>query len=520
MSSARLCALTAALGLLLCVPSAAAQDNPYGVVQSHIRHVTIALPPGLSLSPGGADGLVACSDAQLRLDSSEPATCPDASKVGTVAITSPAVRGQLTGSIIVRPSTSEELFRVALTAGSELVGVHLKLPGSIDLDPVSGQVTARFQHLPQLPFSSMHVLFKGGPRAILTNPADCGSYASRNVLTPWSGTQPVASESLFQVNADDCPRTLPFDPAIQAGTINPVARSFTPFVFRIERRNGRQELERLALTLPAGVSAKLAGVPRCPSAQAVTGGCDERTRIGTVTIGAGAGSAPIYLQGRAYLTESYRGGRFGLVIVVRAVAGPFDLGTVVVRAAIHVDPKTTQLRVVADPLPRILKGVPLRLRDVHLAIDRPGFIVNPTNCRRTRVQVSVSAVQGADVDQAVPFQVGNCGALGFRPAFSVALTGRGQTTDGKRPGMHVRIRTRRGQANLRSTAFTLPPQIAFDASRGGPRMCTRPQLAERACPALSRVGTARAVTPLLSRPVEGPCTSSGACGETSSRSWR
>ena len=413
------------------------------------------------------------------------------------------MRGELTGSIIVRPSTPDELFRVALTADEKLVGVRLKLPGTIDLDPVSGQVTARFEHLPQLPFASMHVRFKGGPRAILANPADCGTYAAHSILSPWSGTQPVASESLFRIDATGCPQTLPFDPAIQAGTVNPVARAFTPFVFRIERQNGRQELERLALTLPPGVSAKLAGIPRCPVAQAAIGACDERTRIGTVTVGAGAGAAPLYLRGRAYLTDSYGGGRFGLVIVVRAIAGPFDLGTVIVRAAIHVDPATTQLRVVADPLPRILKGVPLRLRDVHLAIDRPGFIVNPTNCQRMHVQVSVSAVQGASVDQAIPFQVGNCAALGFSPAFSVALTGRGQTTDGKQPGMRVRIQTRKGQANLRLTAFTLPPQIAFDASRGGPRMCTRAQLALRACPPQSRVGTARAVTPLLSRPARG-----------------
>ena len=174
--------------------------------------------------------------------------------------------------------------------------------------------------------------------------------------------------------------------------------------------------------------------------------------------------------------------------MVRALAGPFDLGTVVISAAVFVDRVTAQLRMVSDPLPRILKGILLRLRDVHLAIDRPGFMLNATSCRRMRVEAVIGAVQGATSDQAVPFQVGDCAALRFSPRFSVGLVGRGQTTDGKRPGLRVVVKTRTGQANLRSVAFTLPPQIAFDASRGGPRMCTRDQLAKRACPRASRVG--------------------------------
>jgi hypothetical protein len=502
--SLRLGAALAVLGLLLGAAPAGAQDDPHGLSQAHLRHVSMVLPRGLSLSPAAADGLVACSDEQLQLGNFKPATCPEAAKIGTVSIASPAVREELTGSVYLRPSTQDQLFRIALTANSELVAVRMKLPGTIDLDPTTGQVTATFSHLPQLPFSSMHLRFKGGPRAILANPPDCGTYATHSVLTPWSGMAPVVGDTLFQIGGDSCPQTLPFDPAIVAGTINPVARAFTPFIFRVQRRDARQELERLAVTLPPGVSAKLAGVRRCATVDAAVGACAPAARIGLVTIGAGAGSSPLYLSGSAYLTDAYGGGQFGLALVVRAVAGPLDLGTVVVRAAVKVNPTTAQLAVVADPLPRILKGVPLRLRDVHLAIDRPGFILNPTSCRPLQVQVAVGAVQGARVDRAIPFQVGDCSALDFSPTFSVKLTGRGQTTDGKRPGLRVAVRTRPGQANLRSTAFTLPPQIAFDASRGGPRMCTRAQLAARDCPRRSQVGTARAVSPLLGRPIEGP----------------
>jgi hypothetical protein len=382
--------------------------------------------------------------------------------------------------------------------------MHLKLPGEIQLDPVSGQVTARFRDLPQLPFDSMEVNFKGGPRAVLATPLGCGTYNARTVLTPWSGNEPVTQDNLFTIDDGACPATLPFDPIVSTGTVDPVARAFTPFVFRVQRQDGRQELERLTLELPAGVTAMLASVTRCRREAAATGSCSPQARIGTATVGAGAGPAPLYLSGPVYLTDAYGSGQFGMAIVVPAVAGPFDLGTVVVRAAVVVDPGDARLRVISEPLPRILKGVPLRLRDMSLAIDRPGFFVNPTSCRSMQVLTRVTAVQGASVTRTVPFQVGDCGRLPFAPRFSVALTGRGQTEVGRRPGLRVRVSAPRGGANLASTAFTLPPQVAFDASRGGPRMCTRAQLARRACPARSRVGRAEADTPLLSRPLRGP----------------
>ena len=227
--------------------------------------------------------------------------------------------------------------------------------------------------------------------------------------------------------------------------------------------------------------------------------------MGTVTVGTGAGPSPFYLERQPGLPHGRVCRRpFGLAIVVRALAGPFDLGTVVIRAGILVDPETVQLKVVSDPLPRILRGVPLRLRDVHLAIDRPGFMVNPTSCRRTQVRTTITAVQGGSSSPAVPYQVGSCAKLAFSPSFSVALVGRGQTTDGKRPGLRVRLRSRLGQANLRTLTFTLPPQIAFDASRGGPGMCRLAQLAKDACPRQSRVGTAAATSPLLAGSLTGP----------------
>jgi hypothetical protein len=368
---------------------------------------------------------------------------------------------------------------------------------------VTGQVSATFAELPQLPFDALRLHFFGGQRAVLTTPLECGTYGVNSIFTPWSGTAPVPLANTFTIGSG-CAATLPFDPDVSAGSESSVAAAATPFVFRARRDGGRQELERIAITLPPGLTAILRGVPRCRDPQASAGTCGEATRIGTVTTGAGAGAAPFYLRGTAFLTDGYGGGQFGLSIVVPAVAGPFDLGVVVLRAAIHVDPVTAQLRVVADPLPRILRGVVLRLRDVHLAIDRPRFMLNGTSCRRMKVQTTIGAVQGASVAPDLPFQLGRCAALPFKPGFSVELTGKGQTGDGSAPGLRVRVKARRGDANLRIVNFTLPPEVAFDAMRGGKILCKREQLAVRRCPKGSRVGRVRADTPVLDRPLRGP----------------
>ena len=494
----------AALCLLLAAPATAAAQDPDGLAPSHLRKAVVTLPEGVSVSPGAADGLEDCSDAQLTLGTTGPAECPDAAKVGSAEAKSAFLHETLHGSVYVRSSTPSELFRLALTLSVPERGVHIKLPGAVHLHPVTGQVTVTFDQLPQLPFSNIHLEFKGGPRAVLANPLDCGTYAVRSLLTPWSGTAPVSQTNVFEVGGGSCPQVLPFEPHVVAGTLNPVARASTPFLFRVQRSNGHQELRRVELELPPGLTAVLRSVPLCRAGEAAAGTCGEETRIGTATVGAGPGSAPLYLGGRVFLTDGYGGGQLGLAVVVPAIAGPFDLGTVVVRAAIHVDPQTAQLRVESDPLPRILEGVPLRLRDLHLAIDRPRFIRNPTSCRPMQVDWVVEAVQGASAPGATHFQLADCAALRFRPRLSVALTARGRPRRDKPLGLRARLRPRRGHANVRSVAFTLPPHVAFDALRRRQPLCTRDQLARRACRAATRIGSARASTPLLARPLSGP----------------
>jgi hypothetical protein len=495
---------TAALCLLLAVPTTAAAQDPDSLVQSHLRKAAVTLPVGMSVSPGGADGLEACSDAQLKLGTTRPAECPDASKVGAAAAKTPFLEVPLKGSVYVRTSAPGELFRLALTLSIPERGLYIKLPGTVDLHPVTGQVTVTFDQLPDLPFSDIELELRGGPRAVLANPLDCGTYGIQGLLMPWSGTAPVSQTSAFDVGGASCPKVLPFAPDVVTGTLSPTARASTPFVFRVQRANGHQELRRVELELPPGLTAVLRSVPLCGADDAAAGTCGEETRIGTATVGAGPGSAPLYLGGRVFLTHGYGGGQLGLVVVVPAIAGPFDLGTVVVRAGIHLDPQTAQLRVESDPLPRILEGVPLRLRDLHLAIDRPRFIRNPTSCKPMQVDWMVEAVQGASAPGATHFQLADCAALRFSPRLSVALTGRGRPKRDVPLGLRARLRPRRGHANVRSVAFTLPPRVAFDALRRRQPLCTRDQLAARACPAATRIGSARASTPLLARPLSGP----------------
>jgi hypothetical protein len=490
------------MGNALVAEGIATAQDPDGLAPAHLRKAVIRLPEGVSLSPGAADGLKACTDAELKPASSEPAACPNASNVGAVEIETPVLEHPLEGHVFVRPSTSTELFRLVVVASGP--GVVVKLPGVVRPDPFTGQVTAIFDELPQLPFSRLHVHFRGGPRAVLANPLRCGAYRAEGVLTPWSGTDPVTDENLIEFGAARCNADWPFAPDVSAGTVNPVAGVSSPLIVRVQRAEGDQQLGRVSVTLPPGLTASVREVELCTDGDAHAGHCPAASRIGTATVGAGPGPAPLYLRGDIYLTEAYRGGRFGLAIVVPAVAGPFDLGTVVVRAAVMVDQRTAQLSVESDELPRILSGVQLRLRDIHLAIDRDRFVHNPTSCRAMLIAARVDAIEGATATRLPRFQVGDCAALPFRPRMAVALTGSGRTEEGDRPGFRLRVRPRRGDANLRRVAFTLPPEIAFDATRGGPRLCTRAQLADHSCPKGSRIGKARAMSPLLKRPLAGP----------------
>ena len=413
----------AGFGFDLVVPES---ENPNGFATPPLKRVTVAFPRGVAISPPSADGLQGCSDAALALGSLAASTCPTASKIGSLSLVTPVLPDPLSGDVILRDPRPGELFRLALIVRGP--GFLIKLPGRVTPDAVSGQLTATFDDNPQLPFSSLHMELKSGPRAPLVTPKACGTYATQAELTSWARPgEPVLSHSTFTIDAG-CGGSR-FSPGFDAGTVNPLAGAHSPFDLRVQRADGEQDISRIDVRLPNGLLAKLGGVPLCADAPALTGACPAGSQIGKTTVGVGAGTNPLYVPQAGkeptavYLAGPYKGSPYSLVVKVPAQAGPFDLGTVAVRSAIDVDPVTTQVSVESDPLPRILEGVPISYRDIRVDIDRDDFMLNPTSCRQAAVSGTIVSTSGQSASVSDRFQVANCERLGFKPKLALKLSG-------------------------------------------------------------------------------------------------
>ncbi|HEX7292002.1 MAG TPA: hypothetical protein VF250_12825 [Conexibacter sp.] len=478
-------------------------DRPEPVGQADVRRAEVSLPEGVRVNPAAADGLAGCSPAQVGLGSLAEPSCPDGSRVGTVSIVTPLLDEPLEGPIFLaapRVNPFGSLLAVYLVARGP--GLIVKLAGRVESDPLSGRLTAVFDALPQLPFSSVRLAFDGGPRAVLVNPPLCGSYAVSGTLTAWSGAvRPVGSSFVVDDGCFDA-RARPFAPGFAAGVESPVAGGSSPFHLRVTRADADEELGRVTARLPRGLLGRLADVVLCSAVDAAAGTCPEASSIGHVTVGAGAGPLPFYIGGgRVYVTGPYGGAPFGLSVVVPAVAGPFDLGVVVVRAKVFVDRHTAALSAVTDPLPRVLEGIPLQLRDVRVAVDRPGFMVHPTGCGEKRVRGVLQSVAGRVAGVSSRFQVGDCSRLPFRPRLRFFVGSRGHTRTFSSTPLTAVLTQRPGEAGISSVSVTLPPGLSAqlpvieDA-------CSPEEFASGRCEA-ARIGTAVAVTPLLRDPLRG-----------------
>jgi hypothetical protein len=483
--------------------------SPDGQAAANLRHATVTLPAGVRLSPSAASGLGACSDADLRMGSTAPATCPDSAKVGEARIDTPVLDGPIEGSVYLRQPLPGHLFRIALVADD--FGIHMKVPGEVKPDPETGQLTATFADAPQLPFEELTLAFKGGPRAALINPTRCGTYTTRALLTPWSSAQAKESLSSFTID-QNCGTGDRFTPGLQAGTANPVAGAHSPFTLRVTGLDGQQNMSAIAATLPEGVLAELAGIPLCGDALAATGACPQASQIGTATVGAGPGSNPIYVPqpGKAptgvYLAGPYKEAPYSLVVRVPAQAGPFDLGTVAVRNALYVDPVTTQVTAKSDPLPQILQGIPIDYRDVRVEIDRDDFTLNPTSCDPMSVSSAITSVQGSLATPSSRFQVTDCERLGFAPKLALRFSGPAHRA--AHPRLQATLSLPDGGANIRKATVLLPETELLENAHIR-TICTRVQFNAGAgngaqCPKGSVYGYAKAWTPLLDKPLEGP----------------
>jgi hypothetical protein len=492
-------------------------ENPAGLAESNLKDTTVTLPAGAAVNPSAGDGLGGCSEEQFGLHDANEVACPEASKIGSVEVTTPLLENPLRGGVYLAqqgnlPGNGSNpfgsLLAIYLTVKDPVSGVLVKLAGEVTPDPVTGQLVTRFLENPQVPFNSLRLSFFAGPRAAIVNPPLCGSYTTSTEMTPWSGGAPATPAWTFQISSgpggSPCTATQPFSPQLVSGTVSNQAGAFTPFSLTFDRSDGEQNLARIQVTLPPGLLGTLSGVALCGEPQARQGTCGPESLIGHVTVGVGAGSNPYYVAGKAFLTGSYNGAPYGLSFVVPAVAGPLNLGTVVVRAAVSVDPRTAALTVTSEPLPQILQGVPLNIRAVNVTMDREHFIFNPTNCNPLSIGATLTSALGASVPVSTRFQATNCRALSFTPKFTVTTLGKTSKADGA--SLDARIQVPGGaQANFAKVKVDLPKQLPSRLTTLQ-KACTAQVFEANPanCPTASVIGIVKANTPLLPVQLTGP----------------
>jgi hypothetical protein len=482
-------------------------DDPDALATAAMRKVEMTFPEGVTVNASSAQGLGACSSAQIKLGTNDAPQCPNASKLGTVTIDTPLLSEQLQGSVYLATQNDNPFNSLlALYIAVKGPGFWLKLPGKVEVDPNTGQMTTIFDDNPQLPFTNLHLQLAGGPRAALSTPRTCGTYNIHTEFTSWASDEPVPSDSPFTVD-QGCAAAGQFSPGLETFTGDPHGGSFSPFALRVTRADGEPSLSRIEATLPEGLLAKLAGVPLCGNAQAATGDCPAASQVGKVIVGAGSGPTPLYVPeaGKAptaaYLAGPYKGAPYSLVVKVPAQAGPFDLGTVAVRNGLYIDPTTAQVTAKSDPLPQILQGIPIAYRDVRVEVNRPEFTINPTNCKAMAVTSVLTSATGQSATPSSPFQASGCKELGFKPKLALSLKGKMNRTGN--PAVKAVLKAPKGEANIAKTTVVLPPAMFIDnAHINNP--CTRVQFNANACPAGSILGQATAYTPLLDKPMSGP----------------
>jgi hypothetical protein len=484
------------------------EEGMLNLAPADVKNMTITLPAGMTISAPVAGGLGACTgtpepgrpEGEIALRSAEAPSCPEAAKLGEVEAITPLLSEPLRGAVYLAQQGAFEGSLIALYMVAEGDGVQIKLAAKATLDPSTGQITLTFEKAPQLPLRELALSLFGGPRAPLQAPAVCGTYTISARLEPWSGTAPVRRDSQFTI-ASGCEH--PFAPSFTAGSADSRAGGSSAFGVAVSRQDRERRLASVRVVAPPGLMAALKGVARCPDAQAATGECPAASALGEATVALGPGEDPYWVEGgRIYLTGPYEGAPFGLAIAIPALAGPFDLGTALVRARVEVDSHTAQVVIASDPLPTILQGVPLDIRTVDLTIDRPGFIFNPTDCSRLSVTGTLYGSDGASAAVSSPFQAVDCASLPFKPKFTAST--RARTSKRSGTSLRLKIVLGAGGANLAKVRVILPERLPVRLTTLQNACLAATFDADPAsCPARSVVGTATASTPLLARPLTG-----------------
>ena len=508
---------------------------PARLAPAPVRKAVVELPEGVTINPAVGAGLGVCTPAQYAAEtptSAPGAGCPDQSKIGDFTVKSPLVAGGFEGSIFLASpfqNPSGGLLAVYLVARNAERGFVVKVAGGLSADPTTGRLTATFDRLPQLPYSQLVISFREGQRSPLATPPACGTYSTEAALTSWADPGLAHDFSLpLQIGAGvgggPCPQGAPpFAPGVAGGSLNSQAGAYSPFYLHLTRRDGEAEITSYSATFPPGLLGKLAGIPLCSDAAIAAAtarsgveesehpSCPEASRIGRTYSGYGVGPVLNYAPGNLYLAGPYHGSQVSVVAIDSALVGPFDLGTIVVRSAIRIDAATAQAQIDScgsDPIPHILDGIPIHLRDIRIYIDRREFTVNPTSCdpeATTSTLTGSAAALGLGGGEllgtsSARFQAFDCGGLGFRPQISARM--RGPFHRAQRPSLRFVVRPRPGDANIAAATVVLPPTVFLNQAhlRG---VCTRPQLAADRCPEDSAYGEGVAYTPLLDQPLRG-----------------
>jgi hypothetical protein len=505
-------------------PENAAPDGPDGattVVQvpqqtaenqintSDIKDAHVTLPEGLTLNPSAAHGLQACSAAQIGIGTRNAVACPAGSRIGTVAIETDLPPHELVGPVFLgSPSggpITDPPFTVYLDAEAPNLDVSVRLQGTATPNPETGRLEVTFANNPQLPFSSLSLTLNGGDHAPLANPLTCAPQQTSFNFTPYTGGAAALGSTPFA--ASGCPASPPFALAQSIGHTSPNAGAYTSYTFNLARADGQQYLGKLSTTLPAGLVGAIPSVPRCAEPQAQAGTCAAASQIGTATAYVGSGGDPYPFTGPVFLTGPYQGAPYGLSIPIAATAGPFALGTLVTRATINVDPHTSRV-IATSTLPTIFKGIPLRLRNIGVNINRPNFLFNPTNCGPLSTDTTLTSTLGATQGGlSSAFSVGNCSALPFKPNFSAASSAPTNPTQLKANGASLRVNLLQGlhEANIHSVVAELPKSLPSRLTTLQ-KACPEATYAANpaSCPPGSKVGSATVTTPVLPDKLTGP----------------
>ena len=529
-------------------------ENPEGLASSNVERAVVTLPEGMTVNPSAGAGLGSCTLAEFEEEALEvPAGggCPSDSKLGTVKVQSPGIKEEGAGSVFVaQPYENLPAFgEPPVHPGGSLLalyvivkfpdrGVVVKLAGKVEPNLETGRLITRFEGLPQLPYSLFTFSFRQGETSPLVTPPACGSYTVRAELTPWSN--PSLSSSVlsppFEItqgaDGSACPSggVPPFSPQVTAGTEDNAAGSYSPLDIQIVRDDGEQEITGFSSQLPPGLVADLTGVPFCPEADIAlareeTGAqeeaepsCPAASQIGELTGGAGVGQVLAYTHGKVYMAGPFEGAPFSIAGIVAAKVGPFDLGTVVVHLPLQINPVTAAVSVpagAADQIPHIIDGIVIHVRDIQVAINRPDFTLNPTNCSPMAFTANVIGSGASFNDPASdttttvqdPFQAANCASLAFKPTFKASTSGKTNKLEGASLTVKLTYPSapQGTQANIAKVKVELPKRLPSRLSTLQ-KACiettfnTNPAL----CPAGSIVGTATAITPIIPVPLTGP----------------